>query len=185
MARVTFIEGDSAEGRAKEAFEYHLQKSGVVTNMKKALLNSMVVYDAYIPWYPLYEKVIELVGERAAIIFAHAISTTNECALCSLFFISDLRELGEDPNNFTMNEKEEMLSRLGHQMVKNPNEVSDELFAKLKQTFTDEELVILVGFAGQMIAYNNFNSVLRIDLDQRLLPMKDDFKPGNWRTEKK
>lgn len=181
MARVTLIEGEEAQGRAKEAFEYHLEKSGVVTNMKKALLNSMAVYDSYMTWYPLYEKVTEIVGDRAAVIYAHSISTTNECALCSLFFISDLRELGEDPNNFAMNDKEEMLAQLGRQIVKNPNEVSDELFAKLKATYTDEELVTLVGFAGQMIATNNFNSVLRVDLDQRLLPLKDDFKPENWR----
>ena len=40
---------------------------------------------------------------------------------------------------------------------------------------------MIVGFAGQMIATNNFNSVLKIDVDQRLLPILSEFKPATWR----
>ena len=36
-------------------------------------------------------------------------------------------------------------------------------------------------FAAQMIATNNFNSVFKIDIDKRLLPIKDEFKPATWR----
>ena len=40
---------------------------------------------------------------------------------------------------------------------------------------------MIVGFAGQMIATNNFNSVLKIDVDKRLLPIINEFKPATWR----
>ena len=33
--------------------------------------------------------IVEVIGEKDAILFAHKISTTNSCQLCSLFFISD------------------------------------------------------------------------------------------------
>ena len=46
----------------------------------------------------------------------------------------------------------------------------------------DNELVVIVGFAAQMIATNNFNSVFQIDIDSRLLPIKDEFKPATWRA---
>ncbi|SES14556.1 hypothetical protein [Streptococcus gallolyticus] len=49
----------------------------------------------------------------------------------------------------------------------------------------DKEIVVIVGFAGQMIATNNFNSVLQIDVDKRLLPIIDDFKPATWRENLK
>ena len=156
MARVKLVEYGQAQGRVKEAFDQQIAKSGSVTNMKKALLNSIDVYDSYLTWYPLFARVNEIVGKRAAIIFAHSISTTNGCELCSLFFISDLRALGEDPKSFSMNETEALLSELGKQIVKDPNGVTDELFNNLKKRFSDEELVVLVGFAGQMIATNNF-----------------------------
>ena len=38
-------------------------------------------------------------------------------------------------------------------------------------------------FAAQMIATNNFNSVLKIDVDQRLLPIVGEFKPATWRKD--
>jgi hypothetical protein len=43
--------------------------------------------------------------------------------------------------------------------------------------------VAIVGFAAQMIATNNFNSVLKIDVDQRLLPIVGEFKPATWRKD--
>ena len=67
------------------------------------------------------------------------------------------------------------------QYVKNPTAVSDELFDKLRKFFNDQELVVIVGFAGQMIATNNFNAVFKIDVDKRLLPLLDEFKPATWR----
>ena len=59
--------------------------------------------------------------------------------------------------------------------------VSDEVFEKLKSFFSDSEIVAIVGFATQMIATNNFNSVLKIDVDERLLPIQGEFKPATWR----
>ena len=89
--------------------------------------------------------------------------------------------MGLDPANLQYHEKETLLAKLGESIVKDPTSVSDELFADLKKFFNDQELVVIVGFAGQMIATNNFNSVFRIDVDKRLLPIIDEFKPATWR----
>jgi alkylhydroperoxidase family enzyme len=101
--------------------------------------------------------------------------------LCSLFFISDLKELGLDPNNFAVSENEALLQQLGRQIVKDPTKVSDELLNGLRKYYTDEQIIIIVGFGAQMQATNNFNSVLGVDVDTRLLPLKDQFKPATWR----
>ncbi len=181
MARVKFIESvDEAQGKAKEAYE-SLVSSGKITNMKRALLQDYATYDAFMGWYPSWNRLVEVVGIRAATIYAHAVSTTNSCQLCSLFFISDLKALGIDPNNFSVDEKEQLLIDLARQIVKDPTRVSDEQIAHLKKFYNDSEVVTIVGFAAQMIATNNFNSVLKIDVDQRLLPIKDEFKPATWR----
>ena len=66
-------------------------------------------------------------------------------------------------------------------MVKDPTTVSDELFDGLRKFYTDEQIIIIVGFGAQMQATNNFNSVLGVDVDARLLPLKDQFKPATWR----
>ena len=53
----------------------------------------------------------------------------------------------------------------------------------MRKFFNDQELVVIVGFAGQMIATNNFNSVFKIDVDKRLLPLVQEFKPATWRAD--
>ena len=70
---------------------------------------------------------------------------------------------------------------MGQQIIKDPTKVSDELLNSLRKYYTDEQIIIIVGFAAQMQATNNFNSVLGVDVDQRLLPLKDQFKPATWR----
>lgn len=180
MARVAFVQAGEVTGKAKEAYDAHIEKNNL-TNMKAALLQDYATYDAYMAWYTSWERLVEVIGEKDAVIYAHSISTTNSCQLCSLFFISDLKALGLDPNNLVFDEKEELLSALGQQIVKDPTAVSDELIDGLRKYWNDSEIVAIVGFAGQMIATNNFNSVLKIDVDQRLIPIKDEFKPATWR----
>ena len=51
----------------------------------------------------------------------------------------------------------------------------------LRKFYTDEEIIIIVGFGAQMQATNNFNSVLGVDVDKRLLPLKEEFTAPTWR----
>lgn len=180
MARVKFITAEEVTGKAKEAYD-GLVAQGKMTNMKQALLQDYPTYDAFMGWYTSWARLVEIVGEKAATIYAHSVSTTNGCLLCSLFFISDLKALGLDPDDLQFDEKERILAQLGEQIVKDPTSVSDELIDELKKYYNDSEVVAIVGFAAQMIATNNFNSVLRIDVDERLLPIRDEFKPATWR----
>lgn len=180
MARIKLVEQNEAAGAEKERYD-ELAGRNAVTNMKKGLLNDAATYDAYMAWYTSWNRLVEVIGEKDAILYAHAISTTNSCQLCSLFFISDVKGLGLDPANLNYDEKEQALVELGQAIVMDPTSVSDELFDRLKSFFSDAEIVVIVGFAGQMIATNNFNSVLKIDVDQRLLPLVKEFKPATWR----
>lgn len=180
MARVKFITAEEVTGKAKEAYE-DLASKGKLTNMKQALLQDYATYEAFMGWYPSWNRLVEVIGEKAATIYAHAVSTTNGCLLCSLFFISDLKALGLEPSELKFDEKEELLVQLAQQIVKDPTAVKDETIDGLKKYFSDNEIVVIVGFAAQMIATNNFNSVLQIDVDDRLLPIRDEFKPATWR----
>ena len=180
MARIKLVEQNEAKGAEKERYD-ELAGRNAVTNMKKGLLNDAATYDAYMAWYTSWNRLVEVIGEKDAILYAHAISTTNSCQLCSLFFISDVKGLGLDPANLVYDEKEQVLVDLGKSIVKDPTSVEDEIFDRLRKFFNDQELVVIVGFAGQMIATNNFNSVFKIDVDQRLLPLVSEFKPATWR----
>ena len=182
MARIKLVEQNETTGAEKERYD-ELAGRNAVTNMKKGLLNDAATYDAYMAWYTSWKRLVEVIGEKDAILYAHKISTTNSCQLCSLFFISDVKGLGLDPSNLVYDEKETLLAKLAESIVKDPTSVSDELFENLRKFFNDQELVVIVGFAGQMIATNNFNSVFKIDVDKRLLPLVQEFKPATWRAD--
>ncbi|MBQ6570591.1 MAG: hypothetical protein IJL87_10110 [Clostridia bacterium] len=181
MARVNIKQPEQLTGEARKAYE-QLEAAGKVTNMKLVMLQDYGTYKAFMGWYDSWGSLEKAVGLRAATIYAHSVSTTNGCLLCSLFFISDLKELGLDPNNLELTENEALLQQLGLQIVKDPTKVSDELLDGLRKFYTDEQIIIIVGFGAQMQATNNFNSVLGVDVDKRLLPLKDQFKPATWRN---
>lgn len=180
MARIKLLELEETKGAERERYQ-KLADDDKVTNMKKGLLQDAATYDAFMGWYTSWNRLVEIISEREATVYAHAISTTNSCQLCSLFFINDLKALGIDPAEFKKTNREDLLVELGTQIVKDPTAVSDELFEKLKKEWKDNEIVVIVGFATQMIATNNFNSVFQIDVDQRLIPIQGEFKPATWR----
>ena len=180
MARVNLKQPGELSPESQKAYD-ELNAKGKITNMKLVMLQDYGTYLAFMGWYDSWASLEKTVGLRAATIYAHSVSTTNGCMLCSLFFISDLKELGLDPNNLVLDEKEQLLQQLGQQIVKDPTKVSDELFDGLRKYFTDTELIVIVGFGAQMQATNNFNSVLGVDVDKRLLPLKEEFKPATWR----
>ena len=182
MARIKLLEQNEVTGAEKERYD-ELAGRNAVTNMKRGLLNDAATYDAFMAWYTSWNRLVEVIGEKDAVLYAHAISTTNSCQLCSLFFISDVKGLGLDPHNLQYDKKEQVLADLAQSIVKDPTNVSDEIFVRLREFFNDREIVVIVGFAGQMIATNNFNSVLKIDVDQGLLPIINEFKPATWRKD--
>lgn len=180
MARVNLKQPEELTGDAKKAYD-ELNSNGKITNMKLVMLQDYGTYLAFMGWYDSWASLEKTVGLRAATIYAHSVSTTNGCMLCSLFFISDLKELGLDPEHLELSENEKLLKQLGEQIVKDPTAVSDELLNGLRKFYTDTEIIIIVGFGAQMQATNNFNSVLGVDVDKRLLPLKEEFKPATWR----
>jgi alkylhydroperoxidase family enzyme len=62
----------------------------------------------------------------------------------------------------------------GRQLAIDPNGVSDELFVRLVDHFTDDQIVTLTAFGGLMVATNLFNNALRVDLDEYLEPYRKE-----------
>ncbi len=169
MARVGFVDYENASGEVKQAYDKLIQKNGLVTHMKQVLLNDLTSFEAYQSWYPLYEKLIAFTGELGAEVLCYAISTQNECLLCSVYFRKVFIEKGYTFEELDLSEKDKLLAAFGSAIAKDPNSLSDELFAALRKHFTSPQIVVLTAFSGQMIATNVFNSALQIELDDNLI----------------
>ncbi|OUM85945.1 MAG: hypothetical protein BAA01_15260 [Bacillus thermozeamaize] len=168
MSRISLVDIGAAADDVKQAAADHEQKYGRITNMKRTLLHAVPAFQAYMEWYTLRDQIEPFIGKRGVYVFSHAISTQNECLICSTFFRRLLIESVEDPDRLELDEKEQVLVDFGRQLAKDANQVSDELFSRLQAFFDERQIVLLTAFAGLMIATNLFNNALRIPLDDYL-----------------
>lgn len=169
MPRIAYFDFDTAPPEVQAAYDARLTADGHVTNMKKTLLGNLPAYHALMEWFPLREEALKFITEREVNLFCHAISTENQCLLCSTFFRRILIEAGENPDELALNDREQVLVEFGQATAAKPAVVSDGLFTRLRGFFTEEQVVALTAFAGLMIATNLINTVLDVELDDDIL----------------
>lgn len=153
---------------------------GRITNMKATLLSHVPSFTAYMEWYTLRDALAPFIGERAVSLFSYAISDENDCLVCSVFFRRILIDNGEDPDNPQVTEAEQLLIDWGRLIASNPGGIAPEFYERLEKAFNPQLRVLLLAFAGQMVATNLFNTVGKVPLDEVLY---DYRKPGDARTE--
>ncbi|WP_128547376.1 carboxymuconolactone decarboxylase family protein [Larkinella soli] len=172
MPRIQPLRRDQAPPEVQAAYDRHVADypGSRITNMKATLGRSLPAFLIYMQWYPLYEEVKTIVGRRPAYLFAHAISLGSNCPLCTTFFRRIIIDNGEKPEDLQVTEPEQLLLDFGSHMALNRGEVPDGLFERIRKDYTDEQIVVLVAFAGQMIATNIFNNALEVEIDEYLQP---------------
>lgn len=177
MARIKPLDVDAASPEVREAFEKHVSShDATITNMKATLARSLLSFDVYMQWYHLYEKVQELVGDRAASLYAYSISYTSNCPLCSTFFRRIIIQSGAKPEELVLNDHEKKLMNFGSAIAAHKGCINDYVFEDLSKYHSTEEMVVLTAFAGQMVATNIFSNVTETDLDNYLL----DYIPAKF-----
>jgi len=168
MSFLSMTEYETASPQVKALYDDQIKKNGRITNMKRTLLHNVPAFKAYMEWYTLRDQLIPFLGERAVSIFSHAISTENDCVICSTFFRKILIDSGDDPDRLTVSDVEQLLIDFGSAIARNPRDVPEEIYARLKELFSDEQLVVIIAFAGIMSATNLFNSAAKVPLDEVL-----------------
>ncbi|QJW91111.1 hypothetical protein HNV11_17875 [Spirosoma taeanense] len=181
MPRIHPLSETEASDDLKAAWAQHIADypGSRITNMKATLSHSSLAFVVYMQWYPLYHEVIGIVGERLAYLYAHAISEGSNCPLCTTFFRRIIIQHGERPEDLQLTESEQALLDFGSAISQNKGEVPDRLYAPLRQRYTNAQIVVLVAFAGQMIATNVFNNALRVDIDDYLAPYLPLTQPAH------
>ena len=172
MARIQPLERDQAPAEVQTRYDDQIREHGRVTNMKRTLGHEPVAFDALMTWYPLRERVASFLGDRDAYIFAHAISTENDCLICSTFFRRIFIDAGDAPETWTPTARQQALIDYGRRLARDPHGVDDALYAALAEFLTPQQIVVLTAFGALMIATNVFNDALRVDLDEELYPYR-------------
>lgn len=171
MARIQPIPIEKAPLPLKTAFFKHVAEyKGRITNMKATLGHSVLAFEVYMQWYPLYEQVQKILGARLAYLYAFSISEASNCPLCSTFFRKIIIDAGEKPEQLQLTSEEQLILDFGSTIARSHGYVPDQLYRWVSVLYNDEQLVLLVAFAGQMIATNIFNNVVETDIDGYLVP---------------
>ena len=177
MPRILPLNEDSASAEVLSAYQEHCTiYNGRITNMKATLGHSLVAFQAYMQWYPLYEEVKQILGSRLSPLFAWSISEAADCPLCSTYFRKNIIESGEDPEDLVLSEADQKILTFGAAIAQHKGHVPDEIFFAIQEKYSDNEIVILTAFAGIMIATNIFNNVIHTEIDNYLQLFK---KQGN------
>jgi hypothetical protein len=138
--------------------------------MKATLGHSLIAFEAYMQWYPLYVEVQGIIGNRLAYLYAYSISMASNCPLCSTFFRRLIIDAGEKPENLQVTDQEQLVLDFGSTIAALQGNVPADLYQKMSKRFSDQEMVLLIAFAGQMIATNLFNNVIETEIDEYLTP---------------
>jgi hypothetical protein len=171
MSRIQPVDRQHPPASIDQAFREHVANyGGRITNMKATMGHSPLTFSVYMQWYPLYERVKDILGERLAYLFAFSVSEGSNCPLCTTFFRRIIIDHGERPEALQLTDWERTVLDFGSSMAREQGRIPSDLYAAVSGRFSDEQVVLLVAFAGQMIATNVFNNALEVEIDEYLAP---------------
>lgn len=171
MPRIVPLINENISDETKSAFEKHVREhQSRITNMKATMGRSVLAFEIYMRWYDLYESVKKITGNRLAYLFAHSISSGSNCPLCTTYFRKVIIENGEKPEALMLTEEEQTLLDFGSEVSIHTGKINEELYLRVAKKYSEEEIVVLVSFAGQMIATNVFSNTLEVEIDNYLAP---------------
>src|SRR6476646_4799554 len=149
MARIDPISENEGAQSIREAFQKHtVDYNAKITNMKATLAHSLLVFDVYMQWYPLYAEVERILGNRLAYLYAYSISYASDCPLCSTFFRKMVIDAGEKPEALVLTAWEQKLLEFGSSISKDHGKIADNVYKVIASRFNKEEMIILIAFAG-------------------------------------
>jgi hypothetical protein len=169
MARIAPISEKDLSPSIQVAFERHIEEcDNRITNTKATLAHSLLAFEVYMQWYSLYKQVEKILGKRLAYLYAYAIAKSSDCRLCSAFFRKIIIDAGEQPEQLTLTPSQKELVDFGSCLARYHGNISDHVYSSIAERYSQAEMVVLIAFAGQMIAANIFNNAVETDVDEYL-----------------
>ncbi|MCX6318045.1 MAG: hypothetical protein NTW29_12190 [Bacteroidetes bacterium] len=177
MARIAPLSETELPPSVQVAFERHIKEYNArITNMKATLGHALPAFDAYMQWYPLFREVERILGKRLACLYAFAISTASDCPLCSTYFRKLIIESGENPEQPALTNVQKYVLEFGASIAKHQGHIADHIYNPVSHLYNKSDIIILIAFAGQMIATNVLNNVLETEVDDYLVEYLPNLK---------
>jgi uncharacterized peroxidase-related enzyme len=169
MARISLIEPEHATPEVKEIYEKTLR--GKPGNPQKALAHRPDMLKNFLPFYAsvgksLDRKLYEMIYLR--------VSFLNGCHYCQQHHLASSKRVGltaedwkalKDGNNARFTEKEQNALAYAEKLTRASRSIADADFEKLKQHFSEAEIVDLHLLVGLANLTNRFTDPLGLELE--------------------
>jgi hypothetical protein len=177
MSRIEPISANEISPSLNIAFQRHVDEYNArITNMKGTLGHSLLSFEVYMQWYPLYNETERILGKRLAYLFAWSISKASDCPLCSTFFRKIIIDAGERPESLELTPSQKNVLDFGCSIAKYQGNIANHVYNAVAENYSKADMVVLIAFAGQMIATNVFNNVIETDIDEYLIEYLPSLK---------
>lgn len=174
MAAVNLVEKEEAGGIAAQVYQAVEQSYGFVPNILKAIANCPELLGTFAPfWGSVYTSPVISARHRA--IAALATAQAHDCKYCVSHMSASALRAGMTGNEIAAttpssseglyDEKERLIVEYATTLTRDTDGVTDEMLERMKQHFTDAELVNLTLVVGLYNLTGRFLKALRVDVE--------------------
>jgi uncharacterized peroxidase-related enzyme len=180
VARIPYVDPDTATGKQKELLDAVQAKLGTTPNMTKAMAGSTVL-EGYLGLAGALARgrIRPAVGERVAL----AVAESNECAYCLSVHSYVAENVAKvDPNDIdaarryaSSDPKADAALKFAAAVVRTRGDVPSQAFEAARQAgLSDAELAEIVGLVALNVLTNYFNKAFEIDVDFPLVEPRSE-----------
>ncbi len=163
---VHLVADDEVKKQAKEIFEQIKKSTGKVPKWMRVMANCE---DTLVGFFTLFKSVMDEAPTDKLLKWkiAFVVSEVNKCEYCVSISKMQLKNLGLDAKEMetidkVCNEKECTAIEYAKATASHAYEIDPELIKKLKDNFTDEQIVEITSVVGLFSFINRFNDALRV-----------------------
>ena len=163
---VHLVKDEDAKKQAKEIFEQIKNSTGKVPKWMRVMANCE---DTLVGFFLLFKSIMEDAPTDKLLKWkiAFVVSEVNKCEYCSSISKMQLKNFGLDKKAMdniekACNEKECIAIEYAKATAVHAYKIDSELIKKLKDNFTDEQIVEITSVVGLFSFINRFNDALRV-----------------------
>lgn len=163
---VKLVEDEHLKAEAKQLYENLKKSTGSVPKWVKVMANDE---DILVGFFGMFKATMDDTPLDATLKWkvANVVSEMNKCAFCVDVAHSSLKSLGVTDEELLgidtpKGEREELAFEYAKRVTERAYEVDSALMEKMKNEFSDEELVELTAVIGLFNYINRFNDALGI-----------------------
>lgn len=159
MAWIKPITYEEASEDARKIID---ERNGALQSEKCAiLLKNAVVYDSVEKnGWRMDDELQRLVGKRMGDLLEYVISVENNSVICSKYFTKCLEDQGINFETTEFTNQEKLIIEYGQAIARDFHNIPEDLKKRLKEAFTEEQIVVITGMAVVITADNYFETIM-------------------------